>query len=90
MIGGGHSGREEEAMPQVDSKYVGGGLAAIGMLFFAATGYLTITTPEAQQCAVDLAAAEARLELIEEAKQSLEDAKDACKDALKSCAGASP
>lgn len=71
----------------IDSKTMSAGLAAVGVLALAATGYVNITTPEAQQCAVDLAAAQARLELIEEANESLKDAASSCKDALKSCTG---
>lgn len=67
----------------LDSKYIGGGLAAIGILAAASAGYLTITTPEAQECAIDLADAKARLELGEEIK-------DTCKIALKSCVGDPP
>ncbi len=63
---------------QFDIKHVGAGLAAIGVLGAAMTGYVRITTPEAAQCAVDLADAKARLELLAEVK-------DSCKDALKAC-----
>jgi predicted aconitase len=63
------------------SKYVSAGLAAIGAIALAASGYLTVTTPEAQECAVQLADHKARLELLTEAK-------DACKVALSSCVGA--
>lgn len=62
----------------LDPKHISAGLAAIGLLALAATGYVNITTPEAQQCAVDLADARARLELHGEAM-------GACKTALKSC-----
>lgn len=62
----------------IDSKHISAGLAAIGLAALAATGYVNITTPEAQQCAVDLADAKARLELLTEAT-------DACKDALEVC-----
>jgi predicted aconitase len=70
-----------------DPKYMGAGLAALGVIAMAATGYINITTPEAQQCAVDLADAQARLELIQEARNSLQEATSACKDALQMCAG---
>jgi 16S rRNA G1207 methylase RsmC len=75
---------------KVEGKHIGAGLGALGVLALAVSGYVNITTPEAQQCAVDLAAAQARLELIEEAKESLKEATASCKSALKSCAGASP
>jgi hypothetical protein len=64
----------------IDNKTISAGLAAIGLLALAATGYVNITTPEAQQCMVDLADAKARLELHTQAM-------DACKTALKTCAG---
>lgn len=62
-----------------DPRLVGAGLAAIGILAGAAGGYVRITTPEAAQCAVDLADAKARLELLSEVK-------DSCKTALAACA----
>lgn len=72
-------------MPELklDPKYIGGGLAAVGMLAAASAGYLTITTPDAQQCQVDLADARARLELLTEAK-------DTCKAALGACTETTP
>lgn len=68
----------ESAMP-VDPKHVGAGLAALGIAALAVSGYLKITTPEAAQCAVDLADARARLETLVEVK-------DSCKVALEACA----
>lgn len=70
-------------MPEMklDFKTIGAGLAAIGIGAGVAAGYFTITTPEAQKCAVDLADAKARLELHAEVV-------DACKEALKTCGGA--
>ncbi len=65
-------------MGVMDSRYIGGGLAAIGIAAGVLGGYFSITTPEAQQCAVDLADARARLELLVEAK-------DTCKAALSTC-----
>jgi hypothetical protein len=59
-------------------KYGALGLGMLGLLAGAAGGYVNITTPEAAQCAVDLADARARLELLTEAK-------DACKEALGVC-----
>jgi len=59
----------------LDPKHIGAGLAAVGVIAMALAGYVTITTPEAQQCQIQLADAKARLELLTEAK-------DACKDAL--------
>lgn len=64
--------------PSFDPRHIGSGLAALGLLALAAAGYVTITTPQAQQCAVDLAAAKVRIEY-------LTDAKDACKEALRVC-----
>lgn len=61
-----------------DPRHMAAGLAAIGIVALAAAGYVKVTTPEAQQCAVDLADARARLELLVEVK-------DACKEALASC-----
>jgi hypothetical protein len=66
------------AAVNLDPKHVGAGLAALGVLAMAMAGYVTITTPEAQQCQIELADAKARLELLTEAK-------DACKDALNMC-----
>jgi hypothetical protein len=75
-------------MPELkDPKTMGAGVAVLGIMGMAAMGYVNIVTPEAQQCAVDLADAKARLELIAEAKNSLEAATATCKDALKSCSG---
>lgn len=62
-----------------DPRLIGAGLAAIGIMAGAAGGYVRITTPEAAQCAVDLADAKARLELLVEVKES-------CKSALEACA----
>lgn len=61
-----------------DPKYMAAGLGLLGVLGLGAIGYVKITTPEAAQCAVDLADAKARLELLTEAK-------DACKTALTAC-----
>lgn len=66
------------AEPVTDPRYVGAGLAALGVVAMTLAGYVTITTPQAQQCAIDLADARARLELLTEAK-------DACKEALQVC-----
>jgi hypothetical protein len=63
----------------LDPKHIGVGLAALGVVALALVGYVKITTPEAQQCQIELADAKARLELLTEAK-------DACKDALHVCA----
>ena len=65
---------------KIDPKHISAGLAALGLLALAATGYVNITTPEAQECAVSLADAKARLELHSEVT-------GACKTALKSCIG---
>jgi len=62
-------------MNPLDPKTIGAGLTAIGIIALAFAGYVKITTPEAQQCQIELAGAKARLELLTEAK-------DACKDAL--------
>lgn len=67
-----------EGEKMLDMKYMSAGVAALGAMALAASGYLTITTPDAQQCMVDLADAKARLELLTEAK-------DTCKDALGVC-----
>jgi hypothetical protein len=64
-----------------DPRLIGAGLATIGLLAGAAGGYVRITTPEAAQCAVDLADAKARLELLAEVK-------DSCKTALAACVAA--
>lgn len=75
-----------ERMPKLnDPKIILYGLAAVGLLAGTFAGYVKVTTPEAAQCAVDLADAKARLELLTEAK-------DACKTALSVCAptGKSP
>lgn len=61
-----------------DPRLIGTGLCVLGVLAGAVGGYVRITTPEAAQCAVDLADAKARLELLTEAK-------DACKTALTVC-----
>lgn len=67
-------------MPKLgDPKMLLYGLAAVGVLAGSFAGYVKVTTPEAAQCAVDLADAKARLELLNEAK-------DACKTALSICA----
>lgn len=65
-------------MAELDPRHIGAGLAAIGVLALAASGYVHITTPEAAQCAVDLADAKARLEVLTEVK-------DSCKVALEHC-----
>lgn len=62
----------------IDMKTIGAGLAALGIGAGVMAGYFQITTPEAQKCAVELADAKARLELLIEAK-------DACKTALTAC-----
>lgn len=73
-------------MPEMDfSKYVSAGLAAVGAIALVASGYLTLTTPEEQQCQIDLADQKARLELMTERVKILTEAKDACKTALETC-----
>lgn len=62
----------------LDPKYINAGLAAIGVIALTASGYLRITTPEAAQCAVELADAKARVEMLGEVK-------DSCKIALNAC-----
>lgn len=64
----------------LDTKQIGAGLAAIGVLAMASFGYLSIQTPEARECEIELADKKARLELLTETK-------DACKVALTSCVG---
>lgn len=64
---------------QADAKTIGGGLAVLGVLGGAVVGYVKIQTPEAAKCAVDLSAAEARVEMLTEIK-------DTCKVALEGCA----
>jgi hypothetical protein len=61
-----------------ESKHISAGFAAIGILALAASGYIHITTPEAAKCAVDLADASARLEVLTEVK-------DSCRTALEHC-----
>jgi len=66
-------------MPEINStKAISSVFAVIAILTAASAGYVTITTPDAQQCMIELADAKARLELLTEAK-------DACKDALAEC-----
>jgi len=65
--------------PSTENKAAIAGLGVLGILGLAAFGYVNITTPEAQQCAVDLADAKARLELHAEIMA-------ACKTALEECA----
>ena len=65
-------------LPSPDPRHIGTGLATLGLLALAAAGYVTITTPQAQQCTIDLATAKVRIEY-------LTDAKDACKTALQVC-----
>jgi hypothetical protein len=72
------TGRPNVVPAAFDPRAMGAGLATLGVIALAAAGYVTITTPQAQQCAIDLADARARLELLTEAK-------DACKEALMVC-----
>jgi len=65
----------------IDPKYIAAGVGVLGILGLAVTGYVRITTPEAAQCAVDLASTKARME-------GLVEVKDACKTALSMCAPA--
>jgi hypothetical protein len=65
----------------IESKHISTGLAAFGVLALAATGYVNITTPEAQQCEVDLADKKARLEIGVETLS-------VCKEALEQCSKA--
>lgn len=67
----------------LDPRYIGAGLAALGVMAGAAGGYLRVTTPEAAQCEVDLAKATTKLELYVEVK-------DSCKAALEDCLSAKP
>jgi hypothetical protein len=70
-----------------DPKVIGTLITAFGLAAGAGVGVVSFTTPEAQEYLTQLrevekklAAAEARLELLTEAK-------DACKDALDYCSG---
>ena len=67
----------------LDPKYLGAGLAAVGMLALAAAGYVQFITPTELECREKLSASEVRVELLTEAK-------DACKVALDTCAGSTP
>lgn len=62
-------------MRDLDMRFVGGGLAALGALAATAFGYLQISTPECNQCNIDLA-------VCEERSKALTKAKDECKAAL--------
>lgn len=57
------------------NKGLAAGLAVI-VATLIATGALTLTTPEAQQCQVDLGKAQTRIELLEEAAGRCETALD--------------
>lgn len=84
---------DEGAKPRgmaLDSRYISAGLAAIGVLSLAATGFVNIVTPAEQECQQELsdvrvekADCAARLELLTEAK-------DACKDALEALTSENP
>jgi hypothetical protein len=63
---------------QIDPKLIAAGIGAIGLAAGAGAGLVKITTPEAAQCAVDLAATNARMEGLIEIKES-------CKSALELC-----
>ena len=63
---------------QFDPKLIATGIAAIGLAAGAGAGLVKITTPEAAECAVNLADAKARVEMLNEIK-------DSCKVALESC-----
>ena len=67
----------------MDPKTIGAGLGAVGVVALALAGYVQIQTPEAAKCAVDLSAANARLEMLNEVK-------DTCKTALEGCAKGTP
>ena len=67
----------------LDTRHIGAGLAALGVIALGAAGYLKVQTPEAAQCAVDLAATKARME-------GLVEVRDACKTALEACQGSRP
>lgn len=64
----------------LDPKAVSYIVGVLGILAAAAMGYVKVTTPEAAQCAVDLADKSARLELTTQAM-------DSCSEALKLCSG---
>lgn len=64
--------------PVTDPKTIALLAGAAAILVGAVAGVVKITTPEASECAVDLADARARVELLTEAK-------DACKAALSAC-----
>ena len=77
-------------MPAIDGKYLSAGIAALGVFALAAAGFVRISTPGEDECQkqlteakVQLAAAQARLELLTEAK-------DACKEALQSLSERNP
>ena len=66
----------------LDSKYLGAGLAGIGVIALAAAGFVTITTPAEQECQSELTEVKVQLAGVEARLELLEEAKDACKDAL--------
>jgi hypothetical protein len=66
-------------MSKPTPQQIGAILAAIGIFLSSLSGIIVWTTPQEQQCGLDLADARARLELYAEVK-------NACKTALDSCA----
>lgn len=70
-------------MAEVSTQQMAMGLGVVGALGLALLGVIKITTPDEAQCQVDLSAAKARLDLLQEVKET-------CKTALTACAATHP
>lgn len=77
-------------MPSITKEQIAYGVGVLGILGMTASGYLTITTPEAQECQVSLADKSARLELTTTRLDETLNAMDKCATALDALTGGSP
>lgn len=67
----------------LDNKFVSAGLAALGVIALAISGFVSFTTPGEEECKDELTEVKVEAASCETRVELLTEAKDACKDALK-------
>jgi hypothetical protein len=67
----------------IDNRYISAGLAALGVLALAVSGFISFTTPGEEECREELTEVKVKAASCTTRVELLSEAKDACKDALR-------